>query len=124
MSLFHDISDAELEIMNILWRESPQTSQSLIRALEEKNWSDSTVKTLLSRLVKKGALGYETEGNRNIYRPLVSAQEYGAWKGSQLGKLLRGGAALATALHFIKDSGLSAQDLEELKAFLKEESHE
>ena len=64
------ISDAEWEVMAVLWTTSPLTANEVVDRLEgRKTWSPRTVKTLLNRLVNKKALAYETRGNRYLYRP-------------------------------------------------------
>jgi len=62
------ISQSELEVMNVLWREFPLGSAEVVKRLEtKKDWSSRTIKTLLSRLVDKGALTTEPEGRRFLY---------------------------------------------------------
>ena len=64
------ISDAEWEVMNVLWESSPRTANEVADELcERMKWHPKTVKTLLGRLVTKGALRYREEGNRYLYRP-------------------------------------------------------
>src|ERR1051326_4066487 len=67
------ISDAEWEVMNVVWGDSPVTANEVVSALGSRRprWSPRTIKTLLNRLVKKGALGYEADGRRYLYRPRV-----------------------------------------------------
>ena len=70
------LPESELAVMDLLWVEAPQTSESLITKLgETRGWQPSTVKTLLSRLVSKGALRAERDGRRFMYWP--------AWQRSQ-----------------------------------------
>ena len=62
------VTDAEWEVMNVLWDESPRTANDVIELLSERmKWHATTVKTLLSRLVKKGVVRYRSEGNRYLY---------------------------------------------------------
>ena len=69
------ISDAEWEVMKVLWDRTQASAQDVIDALAtQKTWSPQTVKTLLKRLTEKGALAYESEGRRFIYRPAVSRE--------------------------------------------------
>jgi BlaI family penicillinase repressor len=70
------ISEAEWEVMKICWSKSPATSQAVIDALAAKHeWHPKTVKTLLNRLIKKRALGFEKDGRAYLYRPLVSEND-------------------------------------------------
>lgn len=70
-----EISDAEWEVMRVVWSLGSATSHTLIAALQEKmDWKDATVKTLIGRLVKKGALTTEKKGRAYLYRPTVEEQ--------------------------------------------------
>ena len=63
------ISNAEFEIMDVLWAQSPLGASDVAGRLADKTkWSSKTVKTLLARLVEKGALGHRSEGRRYLYR--------------------------------------------------------
>jgi len=71
------ISDAEWQVMEVLWRTQPLTANDVIDALRpETKWKPNTVRTLLARLVKKGALRTESEGNRFLYTPCYSRKQY------------------------------------------------
>lgn len=67
------ISDAEWEVMRVIWTKGYSTSPEIIKVLEKKmSWKPATIKTLIGRLVKKNMLSTESSGNKFIYRPLVS----------------------------------------------------
>lgn len=67
------ISEAEWDVMKVLWQFSPQTAAGIIENLgRNKRWKPKTVKTLISRLVAKKALGFHTENRSYRYYPLVS----------------------------------------------------
>jgi len=67
------ISQSELDVMDVLWTQSPLGASEVAANLaERKDWNIRTIKTLLSRLVEKGALSTETEGRRYLYAPLIS----------------------------------------------------
>ena len=74
------ISDSELEVMKLLWRAEASLSITEIREnlQQTKGWEPATIKTLVSRLVSKGAVRQE---KRNVYyySPLVSEEEYASW---------------------------------------------
>ena len=70
------ISDAEWQVMKIIWMQGEQTSTDLIRVLEERfDWSKSTVQTLLARLVEKGCLTRKKEGKSFVYSPLLTLDQ-------------------------------------------------
>jgi len=70
------ISESEWEVMKICWSRSPVSAQQIIDALAPGNaWHPKTVKTLVNRLVNKGALGFTKEGRAYLYHPLVAESD-------------------------------------------------
>lgn len=70
------ISDAEWQVMKIVWMQGEQTSSDLIRVLAERfNWSKSTVQTLLARLVEKECLTRKKEGKSFVYSALLTLDQ-------------------------------------------------
>jgi len=115
------ISDAEWEVMEILWEEAPLPSSEIIRRLEpDTDWSPKTIHTLISRLVKKKVLEVEKETNRYLYHPLISREECRIKETeSFVQKVYQGSASLLVA-NFIKENKLSPAEIEELKKLLEE----
>lgn len=71
------ISQAEFSVMEVLWAESPQAASDIANVLAaEKKWNIKTIKTLLSRLVEKGALSTAQDGRRYLYSPEISRDVY------------------------------------------------
>src|SRR5687768_8098045 len=69
------ISDSEWDVMERIWASGPCTAADVIKALRATHdWNQSTIRTLLARLVEKGALAYDVDGPRYIYRAAVSRQ--------------------------------------------------
>jgi len=66
------LSDAEWRIMKVLWSHSPASARSVLEQLESTSWAYTTVKTMLDRLVHKGALESTKHGNVSVYRPCIS----------------------------------------------------
>ena len=65
-----ELSKAEFEVLDALWINSPATASQIIERLsDDKQWHEKTIKTLLGRLVKKGALSFEKDGRQYIYTP-------------------------------------------------------
>ena len=116
------ISDSELEVMKLLWAAGEALPVTAIReALQQsRGWEATTVKTLVSRLVNKGAVRQE---KRRVYyySPLIGEEEYNAWAtGSLIRRLYRGSAKnLVAAL--VHSEGLTAEDLEELRQMFRVE---
>ena len=72
-----NISEAELEVMKVIWsKNKPVTSLDIIEAFEYKGWKKTTIGTFLTRLVEKGALSAEKQGKLYYYTPLISQKEY------------------------------------------------
>src|SRR5258708_19462352 len=77
MARMPQISDAEWEVLNVLWKESPRTATEVAEELcDRMKWHPKTVKTLLGRLVKKGALRFREEGNRYLYMPVFNRERF------------------------------------------------
>ena len=113
------ISPAELEIMKVLWRKPGLGASEIADALEDsRDWNIRTIKTLLSRLVEKGALATEQDGRRFLYRPLIEKAAYQKKAASQFVDRLFGGKAAPLIAHLADARGLSDEDIEELEALL------
>ena len=70
------ISDAEWQVMKIIWMQGEQTSSDLIRVLAERfDWSKSTIQTLLARLVEKECLTRKKEGKFFVYSALLTLDQ-------------------------------------------------
>ena len=115
------ISDAEWEVMTLLWQQSPRTAADVFQELgSAQQWTERTVKTLLSRLVKKGALVATPEGKRYLYEPAVSQADCVRREAKTFMDRVFGGAASPLLAHFVREGELGEQQLEELRALLEE----
>ena len=113
------ISEAEYEIMKAVWKNAPISTNEVVELLEGGNWSPKTVQTLLARLVKKGALGYEKRGRVFVYSPLIDEEEYRREESSSFLKKFYNGALNSMVLNFIDGDKLSADDIDELTRILE-----
>ena len=121
MSRQTKISDAEWEVMTVLWHGSPLSSQQVVDALAEStDWSPKTVKTLLARLVKKEVLGFETEANRYLYFPLVSREDTVREETRSFMDRVFGGDVSSMLVQFVKDADLTDGEVSELRRLLDE----
>lgn len=115
------ISEAEWEVMKIVWADSPRTSNQIIEALEStKDWKPKTIKTLISRLVSKNALGFKEEGRKYLYYPLVNENECIRAENQTFLSKVYNGAIKNMLVSFLKESDLSKEDIEDLKRVLDE----
>ena len=114
------LPESELEIMQIIWKETAPVSRMTIEtALQSIHpLAPTTILTLLTRLCEKGFLSLKKEGRTNLYEPLITEKEYlAAESRSFLDRLFHGSVAgFATALC---DSGIKKEELEELRQLLE-----
>ena len=126
------ISDAEWEVMKVVWDHGPLTAGDVVRHLSalrdagagsgggEPAWAPRTIKTLLSRLVKKRAVEVKAspDGKKFLYRPRVSREECVRQESRTFLSRVFGGAAAAMLLHFVDETPLTAEELAQLKKLL------
>ena len=116
------ISDSELEVMKLLWQAGDALPVTEIRETLQhtRGWEATTVKTLVSRLVSKGALRQE---RRNVfyYSPLITEREYNAWATDSLIRRLYNGSARELVAALVRSEGLTQQDIAELRTMFKVE---
>ena len=114
------ISEAELEVMSVLWDDAPLTAAEVAeRAPPARRWSGQTVKTLLARLVAKGALATEVDGRRYLYRPLVGREAVQSVETRKLVDRLFGGRAAPLVAQLAEQQALTPEDVAEIEALLK-----
>lgn len=115
------ISEAEYAVMDVLWERSPLTASEVAeRADAGRGWNASTVKTLLARLVAKGAVLHEEDGRRYLYRPAIARADHATSESRRLVDRLFGGRLTPLVAHFAQSEGLSADDIAEIEALLRE----
>ena len=115
------ISEAEHAVMEVLWEKSPLTAVDVCEEVcEVRDWSMPTVKTLLSRLVAKGAVGTEPDGRRFLYRPLLERADYVGGESRRLVDRLFGGRAAPLFAHLAEAEALSDDDIAEIERLLRE----
>jgi predicted transcriptional regulator len=107
--------------MEVLWRDSPLTAAEVAERVDpERGWSDRTVKTLLSRLLAKGALAHEEEGRRYLYRPAILRDDFVAQESGKLIERMFGGRVTPLVAHLAERDLLTPRDIEEIEALLRE----
>lgn len=116
-----DLSDAEWQIMNLVWDRQPIMAQDVIGELAEPcQWSPATVRTMLHRLVKKGALHFQAEGNRYWYRAAVRRADCVRRASRSFLERVFGGEAAPLLAHFVRNVQFTPQELAELRALLEQ----
>ncbi len=114
------ISDAEWQVMEVVWaRPDPVAANVIVARLEPSSgWNPKTIKTMLNRLVNKGALGYEPDGKRYLYKPKVTRDECVRVQTRSFLSRVFGGATGAALLHFVEEHDLSPAEIEQLRRVL------
>lgn len=115
------ISDAESQVMNLLWQRAPQTAEELAAELgTTQGWQPATVKTLLNRLLNKGAIAADKDGRRFLYRPLLPREDWVDQQATGLLDRLFGGSLAPLVAQFSSQRRLKPDDVEALKQLLKD----
>lgn len=113
------ISDAEWAVMEPIWADGACTAAEVIKRLRATHdWNHSTIRTLLARLVEKGALVYDVDGSRYIYRAAVSRRQCVRQEGRSFLEKAFGGDVAALVAHFVAESSLDAEQIDQLRQLL------
>ncbi len=119
MKALPKITEAEWILMKILWEKETLTSPEIIEILKTNStWSPTTVQTLLSRLVKKGAVGVTKESKSYHYYSIVNEEQYRKEETKTLINKIYNGSLKLFIKGFINDVDLTNEDIEELKKML------
>lgn len=115
------ISTAESTIMQALWERSPQTAEDLIRDIAPaQGWHESTIKTLITRLLHKQAITAQKDGRRSFYSPLLTRDAWVAAQSESLLDRVFGGRIAPLVAHFAEHHKLTAKDVADLKKLIAE----
>ena len=114
------ISEAESAVMEALWQRHPQSSEEVVAALAHaRQWQEATIKTLLNRLLKKGAVTVEKEGRRYLYSPALERDDWLMRESKGLLDRLFGGRVAPLVAHFSEHRKLSKKDVAELRKLIE-----
>ena len=115
------ISEAEGVVMEALWKHSPLSAEDVVADLaSEHDWQEPTIKTLLNRLLKKGAIKAAKDGRRYLYSPVLRREDWVHGQSRSLLDRLFDGRVAPLVAHFSDKGKLSAKDIAELKRIIKE----
>ena len=107
--------------MTVVWEQAPVAASTVAEVLEQKKeWSLTTVRTLLGRLVNKGALEQKPDGKRYLYTPRISMTECARWESESFLDRLLGRAPSDTILRLVKEARFSKEEIAELRRILRE----
>jgi BlaI family penicillinase repressor len=114
------ISDAESAVMNVLWDEAPLDGEEIASRLKKQKWSRTTVRTLLARLVQKGAVRQKkVSGKKDQFSPLLDRASYQHAESRGLIDRVFGGKVSPLFAQLAEREDLTAQDIAELKALIE-----
>ncbi|HEX5353231.1 MAG TPA: BlaI/MecI/CopY family transcriptional regulator [Rhodanobacteraceae bacterium] len=110
------ISEAESRVMEVLWQRAPQGSEDIASGLHaDTGWHENTVRTLLSRLLRKGAVRAKRDGRRYLYSPILTRERWQAFESRSLLDRVFGGRVAPLLVHFSRSEKLGAKDVAELR---------
>lgn len=115
------ISEAESQVMEVLWQRHPQAAEEVVAAVQQtQEWQEPTIKTLLNRLLNKGAISAERDGRRYLYSPLLQREDWLLEQSSGLLERLFDGRVAPLVAHFSQHRRLSQKDVVELRRLIEE----
>jgi BlaI family penicillinase repressor len=122
-----NITESEWHLMEILWERSPRSASEMARELKEATgWAENTVRTLLTRLIDKGAVVAcedDDGGRARRFRPAMRREDcVKAESESFLARIFQG-AAKPLLIHFARDARLTSEEVKELKKLLDQSVH-
>ncbi len=113
------ISDAESVVMDVLWKRQPCAAEDVVAALANtQHWQEATIKTLLNRLLKKGAIAATKDGRRYLYAPTLRREDWVLGESQGLLERLFDGRVAPLVAHFSEHRQLSRKDIAELRKLL------
>ena len=119
MSNLPQISEAEFEVMKIVWKYAPISTNEITEKLTRtSSWSPKTIQTLIKRLVSKKALTYEKQGRVFVYTPLVREDEYIRKESNSFLKRYYNGNITSMLVSYLEDDKLSEEDIASLRDLL------
>ncbi len=120
------ISEAEIEVMKVLWEKGTMSAKEIIGEIENTNdWKPKTIQTLITRLVAKGAVRTEKKDAKSyIYSATIKREDYQSYANKSFIKKLYNGSLNLMLASFVKDEKLSKEDIEELKSILEGKQNE
>ena len=117
------ISEAEYEVMKLVWKYAPiNTNEITERLTQTTTWSPKTIQTLIKRLVNKGALSYEKQGRVFVYTPMVRENEYICQERNSFLNRYYDGDITAMLSAYIENDQLSETEIDTLRSLLSRRS--
>ena len=113
------ISEAEWQVMKLLWKKSPLTANDIVESLsKETSWKRETIRTLINRLVRKKALDFKKQSRQYLYFPLVDESECVMEETRSFLDRVHGGSIEPMLAAFVESEKLSHEEIARLKQIL------
>lgn len=120
MKTLPQISEAEFEVMKVIWKYAPiSTNEITDKLTQTTSWSPKTIQTLIKRLVTKGALSYEKQSRVFVYTPLIKEKEYLGQKSHSFLERYYNGDITAMLSAYIEEEKLSESEIDTLRSLLR-----
>ena len=119
MKTLPQISEAEFEVMKVIWKHAPISTNEITEKLTQTTkWRPKTIQTLIKRLVTKGALSYEKQSRVFVYTPLIEEKEYIGQESHSFLERYYDGDITAMLSAYIEDDKLSESEIDTLRSLL------
>ena len=120
MKKLKKLPDSELKVMMLIWDNTPPVARNILSDQLDVDWTKPTVLKLLSRLVNKGYLSCEKQGNKNMYTPLISKEEYLADESIAFAKKLENVSLIGLMSALVETRGITKEEVEELEKIIEQ----
>lgn len=122
MKKLPQISEAEFEVMKVIWKYAPISTNEVTEKLAQTtDWSPKTIQTMLKRLVNKKALTYEKQSRVFVYTPLIQQDEYIRQKSNSFLDRFYDGNIVSMLSSYLKDEKLSDSEIDSLRGLLSDD---
>ena len=122
MKKLPQISEAEFEVMKVIWKYAPISTNEVTEKLTQTtDWSPNTIQTMLKRLVNKKALTYEKQSRVFVYTPLIQQDEYIRQKSNSFLDRFYDGNIVSMLSSYLKDEKLSDSEIDSLRSLLSDD---
>lgn len=119
------LSDGEWKLMNLLWEEAPCTIAQLVSALKDDiGWTKGTIFMMLSRMMDKGAVRFESGGRSKLFYPVLKKEDAAACETESFLSKVYGGSVGLMVASMAEQKALTKEDIDELYAILREAEKE
>jgi BlaI family transcriptional regulator, penicillinase repressor len=116
-----EVTDAEWDVLDAIWNEPGQVAGRIIELVQlHRDWNHRTIRTLLRRLIEKGAVNVEIDGAKHLYRAAVDRNACVRSAAQSFSERFFSGSVRSLLLHLVEHQDLSADEIEELRKRLDE----